>query len=151
AIYLMQVMLVAFLAAIPGLAIGAALPFIVASFELPLPLAPTVDWSGLALAFVYGVLVAVAFALWPLGRAHDVAVSALFRDQVAQAWRAPRLRYSVATTLVIAALIILATASAYDRRIAILFVIAAGAVLLLLRLVAKLIMLAAARAPRLQS
>ena len=37
----------------------------------------------LALAFVYGLLTALAFALWPLGRAHDVPVSALFREAVA--------------------------------------------------------------------
>jgi putative ABC transport system permease protein len=151
AIYLLQVMLVACLAAIPGLAIGAALPFIVAGFDLPLPLAPTLNWSGLALAFIYGVLIAIAFALWPLGRAHDVAVSALFRGQVAQAGSAPRLRYGLATALVIALLIILAIATAYDRRIALIFVIAAAAVLVLLRVVAKLIMLAAARVPHLHA
>ena len=40
--------------------------------------------GALARAFVFGMLVAVAFALWPLGRAHDMPVSALFRDEVAQ-------------------------------------------------------------------
>ena len=38
--------------------------------------------ASLALAALYGLLTALAFALWPLGRAHDVPVSALFRDQV---------------------------------------------------------------------
>ena len=151
AIYLLQVLVIASLAAVPGLALGALLPFIIASFDLPLPLAPTLNLGGLALAFAFGVLVAIAFALWPLGRAHDVPVSTLFRDEVAPIWMPPRLRYSLATALVIALLIILAIATAYDRRIAIIFVIAAAAVFVVLRLVAKLIMLAARRAPRLQS
>ena len=53
---------------------------------------------------VYGLLTALAFALWPLGRAHDVPVSALFRDAVAPERRWPRRRYVVATALVVAAL-----------------------------------------------
>lgn len=153
AIYLMQVMVLACLAAIPGLALGAALPFIVAAFDLPLPLAPALSGDRLALAFVYGMLVAAAFALWPLGRAHDLPVSALFRDEIAQEgnWARPRLRYAVATGVVLALLIGLGVATAYDRRIAIIFVIAAAAVFVLLRLVAQLIMLAARRAPHLRS
>ncbi len=151
AVYLMQVMSIAALASIPGLALGAALPFIVAAFDLPLPVAPAISVDGLALAFVYGMLVAVAFALWPLGCAHDVPVSTLFRDEVGleseAATARPRLRYLVATGFVLALLSSLGVATAYDRRIAIIFVIAAAAVLFLLRLAAKLVMLAARRAP----
>ena len=33
-----------------------------------------------SLALAYGLLTAFAFSLWPLGRAHDVPVSALFRE-----------------------------------------------------------------------
>ena len=61
------------------------LPFaIAAAFGaiIPLPIAPALQPAELALAFVYGLLTALAFALWPLGRAHDVPVSALFRDAV---------------------------------------------------------------------
>ena len=34
--------------------------------------------------FVYGLLTALAFGLWPLGRVHDVPVAALFRETVEQ-------------------------------------------------------------------
>ena len=44
---------------------------------------------------LYGFLTALAFALWPLGRAHDVPVSALYRDAVAPERRIPRKRYVV--------------------------------------------------------
>ncbi len=95
AIYLTQVLALAVLGAVPGLAIGAALPFLIAwgfGAVLPLPLAPAVHVGDLALALLYGLLTAVAFALWPLGRAHDVPVSALFRDEVAGEQHWPRWR-----------------------------------------------------------
>ena len=60
--------------------------------------------SSSLLAFFYGLLTALAFALWPLGRAHDVPVSALFRDAVSPGRRWPRRRYVVASALVVAAL-----------------------------------------------
>src|SRR5205085_12185593 len=64
AIYLVQVVTLALIGAIPGLAIGAALPYLIAwgfGSILPLPLAPTLHAGGLALALLYGVLTAVAF------------------------------------------------------------------------------------------
>ena len=66
---------------------------------LPLPVAPALYPGELALAAGYGLLTALAFAIWPLGRAHDVPVSALFRDAVAPDRRWPRRRYVVATVL----------------------------------------------------
>jgi putative ABC transport system permease protein len=150
-IYLTQVLVLAGLGALPGLAIGAALPFLIAwtfGAVLPLPIAPALHPGELALALLYGLLTAAAFALWPLGRAHDVPVSALFRDEVASDLRWPRRRYIVATVLLGCTLAMLAVELAYDRRIAAMFVAAAAAVFVLLRLVAALIILTARRLPR---
>jgi putative ABC transport system permease protein len=150
-IYLIQVLVLAGLGALPGLALGAALPFVIAwslGAVLPLPIAPTLHPGELALALLYGVLTAVAFALWPLGRTHDVPVSALFRDEVARDEHWPRRSYIVATVLLGCALAALAVALAYDRRIAAIFVAAAAGVFVLLRLVASLLMLIARRLPR---
>jgi putative ABC transport system permease protein len=150
AIYLSQVMVLAVVGAVFGLALGAALPFgIAAAFGkvLPLPIAPALHASELALAFVYGLLTALAFALWPLGRAHDVPVSALFRDQIAQERRWPRLRYIVSTALAVVAVAALSILLAYDRRIAGTFVGAAAAVFVALELVALLLMAIARRLP----
>jgi putative ABC transport system permease protein len=150
-IYLTQVLVLAALGALPGLAIGAALPFLIAwgfGAVLPLPIAPAVHPGELALALLYGLLTAAAFALWPLGRAHDVPVSALFRDEVANERHWPRRPYIIATALVGCALAGVAVELAYDRRIAAIFVGAAVAVFVLLRLVAALLMLAARRLPR---
>ena len=65
----------------------------------------------LALSLAYGLLTALAFALWPLGRAHDVPVSMLFRDQIAAERRWPRRPYIIATALIVAALAALAVFS----------------------------------------
>jgi putative ABC transport system permease protein len=150
-IYLTQVVALAGLGAVPGLAIGAALPFLIAwgfGAVLPLPLAPAINPGDLALALLYGLLTAVGFALWPLGRAHDVPVSALFRDEVAGDQHWPRRPYIVATVLVGCALAALAVELAYDKRIAAIFVAVAAGVFVLLRLVAALLMIIARRVPR---
>src|ERR1051326_5009604 len=102
----------------------------------------------LALAALYGVMTAVVFALWPLGRAHDVPVAALFRDEVAPAPRWPRRRYIAAVVVAGATLAALAVTLSYDRRIAVMFVVAAAAVFVTLRLVPALGVALARRAPR---
>jgi putative ABC transport system permease protein len=150
-IYLTQVIALALIGAVPGLILGASLPFIIAwgfGSVLPLPLAPAINPAGLALAMLYGVLTAVAFALWPLGRAHDVPVSALFRHTVAGIEQWPRRSYAIATVLVVAALALIAIEMAFDRRIAIIFIVAAAGVFVLLQLVASLLMAVARRIPR---
>ncbi len=151
AIYLTEVLLLACLGTVLGLALGAVLPFAISAAiagVLPLPLEPTVSASGLALAALYGLLTATAFTLWPLGRAHDVPVSALFRDEVAPERRIPRKRYVALTALTVALLAGLAIALAYDRWIATIFVGAAAAVFITLRLVATLVMWLARHAAR---
>jgi putative ABC transport system permease protein len=154
AVYLAQTMLLAGIGALPGLAIGAALPFLINwgfGSTIPLPIAPVLNPADLGLAFLYGLMTALAFAIWPLGRAHDVSVSALFRDEVAPERRWPRLSYMMAAGLVAGALAALAILLAYDRRIAAIFVAAAVGVFVTLRLVASLVMLIARRLPRLRS
>jgi putative ABC transport system permease protein len=149
-IYLTQVLLIAAIGAVIGLLVGAALPFaIVAAFGdvIPIPIEPALDAGGLALALLYGLLTALAFALWPLGRAHDIPVSALFRDAIAPERSWPRIPYVLAAAAVIAVLAALAIALAYDRRIAAIFVAAAALTFVALRLITLLIMLAARKLP----
>jgi putative ABC transport system permease protein len=149
-VYLTQVLLLSAAGAVIGLALGAALPFAVANLFgslLPLPIAPALQPLQLALALLYGMTTALAFALWPLGRAHDIPVSALFREEVAPEPGWPRGAYVVATAAVAILLALLAVVLAYDRRIAAIFVAAAAAIFVALRLVAWLIMLLARRAP----
>jgi putative ABC transport system permease protein len=154
AIYLTQVLLLALIGGAIGMALGATLPFLISwSFGaiIPLPIDPAVHPADLVLALVYGLMTALAFALWPLGRAHDVPVGALFRDVVAPQPAWPRKIYIALTTGAVLALAALAILLAYDRRVAIVYVAVAAAVFVTLRLVASLLMFVAHHAPRARS
>ena len=151
AVYFTEIMALAAVGVAIGLALGAALPFGIAGVLgpiLPLPFTPALHPGELLAAVAYGLLAAAAFALWPLGRAHDVPVSALFRDEIAPERRLPRARYAAAAALAALALTVLAIAAAYDRKIAAIFVVAAAVVFLALRLVALALMAIARRVPR---
>ncbi len=151
AVYCAEIVLVALFAALIGAALGAALPFAIASALgaiLPLPVAPALHPETLPLAILYGLLTALTFALWPLGRAHDISVSMLFRDQVAAERRWPRPRYLLTAAAIVALLAATAIITTYDRRIAAIFVAAAIGVFVALRLLAMLVMWIARRAPR---
>jgi putative ABC transport system permease protein len=150
-LYLLQVMIIAAVGILIGLAVGAALPFAITALFghlLPIPIAPTIAPSELAVALLYGFLTALAFAIGPLGRAHDIQVSGLFRDQVDPERRLPRRRYLAILVLSVGALAGLAIFAAYDQRIALIFVGSAGAAFGLLRIVATGIMALARRLPR---
>jgi putative ABC transport system permease protein len=154
AVYLTQVLVFAVLGAIPGLVVGAALPFVIVwvfGAVLPLPLLPALYPGALALALLYGLLTAIAFALWPLGRAHDVPASALFRNEVTGEGHRPRLRYMLATAVAVGVLATFALAAAHDQRIAAVFIACAAGAFVLLYLVARLAMFIARRAPSLRS
>jgi len=153
-IYLTQVLLLSFIGVAIGLAIGAALPFLLESTLtpiVPLPFVAQLYPHQLATAFVYGMLIAVAFALWPLGRAHDIPASTLFRGEIASDRRWPRVQYVIATFVTVAALAAFAVYAAYDRKIALIFIGAAIVVFGALRLIASLMMYAARHAPRARS
>jgi putative ABC transport system permease protein len=150
-IYLTQVIVLAGIGSVIGLAAGAALPFLIVGLFgklLPLPLVPALHAGELALSFVYGLLTALAFGLWPLGRVHDVPVAALFREAVASEWHRPRWRYLALMAVVIALLIAVVIGLAYDKRVAAVFVASSVAVFALLRGIAAGLMALARRLPR---
>jgi putative ABC transport system permease protein len=150
-IYLTQVVVLAGIGSVIGLAVGAALPFILVGVFgrlLPLPVVPALHPDELALSLVYGLLTALAFGLWPLGRVHDVPVAALFRDVVAAEWHRPRWGYLALIAVVIALLVAVVIGLAYDRRIAAVFVVSSVAVFALLRGIAAGVMALARRLPR---
>jgi len=151
AIYLTQVTVLAVVGSAIGLAAGAALPFIVVGAFgklLPLPVVPALHPDALLLSFVYGLLTALAFGLWPLGRVHDVPVAALFREAVSSEWHRPRWRYLALMAAVIALLVAVAVGLAYDKRVAAIFVASSIVVFALLRGIAAILMAVARRLPR---
>ncbi|MGA9430634.1 MAG: FtsX-like permease family protein, partial [Xanthobacteraceae bacterium] len=150
-VYCGEIVMIALFAALLGAALGSALPFAAVSVFgaiTPLPVALALHPGVLALAIAYGLLTALAFALWPLGRAHDISVARLFRDQIAAERSRPRLRYVAATGAIVGLLAVLAVITTYDRRVALFFVLAAAVVFVLLRLIATATMALARRLPR---
>jgi putative ABC transport system permease protein len=151
AVYCAEIVMVAFLASLIGALIGAALPYVIAAWFgpiIPLPVTPSLHPLTLALAVGYGLIAALAFALWPLGRAHDTPVAMLFRDQVSGERRWPRPRYIVATGAAIGAFAALAIGTSTEPRIAAIFAGSAAGLFVLLRGVALLVMAAARRLKR---
>jgi putative ABC transport system permease protein len=150
-IYLTQVVVLAVIGSAIGLTAGAALPFVIVGVFgklLPLPVVPALHLAELALSFVYGLLTALAFGLWPLGRVHDVPVAALFREAVSSEWHRPRWRYLALMAVVILLLIVVVIGLAYDKRVAAVFVASSIVVFALLRGIAAALMALARRLPR---
>jgi putative ABC transport system permease protein len=150
-IYLTQVIVLAVIGSVIGLIVGAALPFIIVGLFgklLPLPVEPALHFDELTLSFVYGLLTALAFGLWPLGRVHDVPVAALFREAVSNEWHRPRWRYLALMAVVIVLLIAVVVGLAYDKRVAAVFVASSVVVFVLLRGIAAALMALARRLPR---
>lgn len=138
-IYLIQVLMVAALAIAGGALLGGLAPALAGAALadiLPVRITPGTHLGPLALAALFGLLTALAFALWPLGRARETSPSGLFRDLVVPAGRRPRRSVIALTVLTLLALAALAVASAGDRTIAAWFVVGATATLALLRITA---------------
>lgn len=151
AMYLTQVMVLAVIGSLIGLALGAALPFAIVGLLgnlLPLPVVPALHPGALALSLLYGLLTALAFGLWPLARVHDVPVATLFRDAAHTEARRPQTRYLVWMAAVVAVLIAVVIGLAYDKRVAAVFVVSSVVVFALLRGIASVLMSIARKLPR---
>jgi len=101
-VYLWQVMLIAMVGVVVGLAIGAITPSIVLIYleeMLPIPAEPGLYPLPLLMAAAYGIITVLAFATWPLGKARDIAAAGLFRQIVAPSGGWPRMQYVLLTAL----------------------------------------------------
>ncbi|WP_346892584.1 ABC transporter permease [uncultured Roseibium sp.] len=153
-VYLVQMLILALIGIAIGLVIGAVIPFVAGAAlagVLPVELVTSIYPMELGLGLVYGLLTALAFALWPLGRAHDVPPRALFRDIVSGKTRLPRKRYLFATAVTVLLLAVIAIALAHDKRIATIYIGASAGAFVLLVLVARGIMAIARRLPSVRS
>ena len=150
ALALIEVMLVAALGITLGLAIGIAMPFGVAwgfGAALPLPLAPSIYPSEIGAGLLFGAWTALAFSLAPLGRAHDMPVSALFRDLVEPSHRKLRFRYRVAATLAGVGLAVTVVLFSHQRMLTAYYLIALASGFAVLRGVAALLVVGVRRLP----
>jgi putative ABC transport system permease protein len=128
-VFFLQVMAIATLASIVGVAIGAAVPFLVERFfarDIPVPAHFGLYTAALALAFVFGLLSAAAFAIPPLARAREIAPAGLFRDLVAPATKRGRLPYLAAAALAGIVIVALALAVSPSLSFSLWFIACAG-------------------------
>jgi len=150
-IYLTEIVLLSLLAIAAGLALGAVSPLVIGALFgtlLPLPIAARVEVLPLMIAGALGLLVALAFALWPLSRTQQVPASALFRHRsvALSAW--PGWRTLAVMALLLAAMAAIVFLAFDDRRIISWFLGGLLASFVALLGLAKLIVIASARLPR---
>nr|WP_295831628.1 FtsX-like permease family protein [uncultured Azospirillum sp.] len=141
-LYLAQILALAVLGIVIGLALGAVAPLALGRLldgVLPVSAHIGVYPGALALAALYGVLTALTFSLWPLGRAREVPAGALFRDVIAPAGGHPRTPYTVAMILSALALAGLAVLTAHNKLFALWFVGGSIATFLAFRAAAALV------------
>lgn len=153
-VYLLEIAAITAIGVVLGLAVGLVPPYLAGGLiadALGLPISIGVYPSELLMAAAYGFLTAFVFALWSLGRAHDVPVSALFREAVAPERHWPRRAYVAGTVVAALLLSAIAVLTASDRFVALVFVGAMVAIFLLLTAVADLIRRLAGHLPSTRS
>lgn len=137
AVCLIQVMALAGAGIVAGLAVGAALPMVGAHAlreVLPVPPVLGIYPGPLAIAALYGVLIGLCFALWPLGRAARIPGGALFRDALLPERTLPAGWLMVVNIVLALGLVGLTIAVAADRIFAAWFCAAAAGTLFVFRL-----------------
>lgn len=152
-VYFLQVMAIAFVAVAAGLAIGTGLPFLVEALygaSLPTPARFAIYPGPLALAALFGIFSAAAFAIPPLARAREIAPANLFRDIVRRAEARGRLPYLAAAGAAAATVVALALFVAPAPGFALRFLAAVAAGLFVLRLAAWGLRFILMRLPRLR-
>lgn len=149
--YLAQIMALSLIGIAIGLLVGAVAPPLLAGLlERYLPFEARIGFypRPLLLALVFGLLTALAFALWPLSRAREVSPGALFRDLAAPAGGRPPLAYMAAIVATFVILAGVAVLTADQRNFAMWFVVGAAASMLLFLAAARLLIAAVRRLPR---
>ena len=131
-LHLAQVMLFAALGTAIGLVLGSSVPWLITTLYadvLPIKADLTLNPWSLLLAAAYGLLVALVFTLWPLGRAEMIRPAVLFRDEVSTETLWPSRRVMTATAATIAVLFGLAIAGAEAKVLAVYYCFAVVAAL----------------------
>ncbi len=150
-VYFLQVMLIAVVAVVVGLVLGAVVPFAIQyvyGSDIPAPTHFALYPKQLLLAATFGLLSAVACSVPPLARARLIAPASLFRDLVAPADARGALPYLIAAAVAGALVVGLALLLAPSPFFAAEFLGGAAAGLVALRLIAEVLRAALRRLPR---
>ena len=149
--FLAEVMWLAAYGVTGGVTIGAILPFVMGWFLsgfLPFHAQFGLFVAPLGASALYGLLTALAFAIWPLARAKDISPAVMFRDLVNPVRPWPRLPYTLATAAALLSLGALAVAFTPNVELVGGFAIGALAAFAILRATGWALMWMARRVPR---
>lgn len=133
-LHLIQVVAITAIGIVIGLAIGLMVPTVVdwlAGDALPFRAEATFSPLAVGMAVAYGLLVALLFTIWPLGRVEQIRPSVLFRDEVSEERSWPAWPFIAATIAVGILLLALAVLSSDSKRIALYFCAGAAGILIL--------------------
>jgi putative ABC transport system permease protein len=111
AMFMWEIFILALIGVGIGLALGAALPMLIAwgfGDAIPVPAEFALYPIPLIEAAAFGMLIAFLFALWPLARAREISPAGLFRDVVSPTRRWPRWPYLAAIGAVAVATVAMA-------------------------------------------
>ena len=150
-VFFTQVMLIAAIGIVIGIGVGSLIPFALDRLygaSLPIAIVATVSPWSILNAFAYGVLVAMVFTLWPLGRAEQIRPGVLFREDVAPVKAWPSRGIIALTVVAVISLVALAILGSDSRKIASYFLGAVVAVLGVFGALGWAVMKVAARLPR---
>jgi len=119
-VFFIEIGLLALLGILIGFAIAAGVPWLIAGLLagfVPIAIEPGPQGQALALAALFGLLSALPFILWPLGRSEQVRAAELFRSG-GDDRRLPPAFYWVSSFLIVALLALLVVSLAREHRIA---------------------------------
>ena len=150
-VYLIQISVMAAIGILAGVVAGALAPVIlVAALGDSLPVEARIGFYPvpLGVAAAFGALAALAFSLWPLGRACEVTPATLFRSLVAPSRRRPTPGHFASVAAATVALAALTIISADDRWMAMWFVGGSAGAMITFAICGRLVKFAARRAGR---
>ena len=152
-VYLIQVLALAGAGIAIGLVFGAGIPLLagpVLAERLNFDLVADPQAMPLVLAAAFGFLTALAFSLWPLGRAQQTPAARLFRASLQANRRLPPVWVILALIASAMALCALAVLGANDPRFAAGFVVGAVGALVAFWLLARAVIWVARHLPRIR-
>lgn len=120
-VFFLEVGFLGLLGIVIGFAIAAVVPILSVSLMrglVPIDIEPGLQWRALGLAALFGLLTALPFILWPLGRAQQVKAAELFRNSGEERPGFPPRNYRMASLSVIAVLAIAAITLSQEQKIA---------------------------------
>lgn len=148
--FLTEITLVGLVGIAIGVFVGAISPLILSTFFgslLPLPVSTQVEWLPLLFAAVLGLLITLAFAIWPLSRISRVPGASLFRSAVLEVRGRPAFSYIAASLVLIALAATLILFFFENMRVTAMYLGGLGGSFLLLAVLAWLLIKAASLLP----